>query len=306
MKNIKVVPYILAVLLVTACHQEVITPPDPPAPSGEPGSADFTKFVSIGNSLTAGFQAGALYTDGQQNSFPAIMAKQFALVSDNDNFDQPDINSVNGYNSSFSNPGAGVIRGRLVLFDPDGSGPAGPSPVPAGTPGVPAPYNTADLPGAYNGDKSKLNNFGVPGILLAQALTPLTGGPASGNPAYNALYARFASNPGTSTILEDALAAAPTFFSFWLGNNDVLGYATTGGSGAVPLTDLTAFTGQYTTAINAILGSNPNLKGVIATIPNVTAIPFFRVVAWNAVPLDAATAGALTTLSRLPNAIFEK
>jgi hypothetical protein len=109
MKNIKVVPYILAVLLVTACHQEVITPPDPPAPSGEPGSADFTKFVSIGNSLTAGFQAGALYTDGQQNSFPAIMAKQFALVSDNDNFDQPDINSVNGYNSSFSNPGAGVI-----------------------------------------------------------------------------------------------------------------------------------------------------------------------------------------------------
>jgi hypothetical protein len=28
------------------------------------------------------------------------------------------------------------------------------------------------------------------------------------------------------------LAQAPTFFSLWIGNNDVLGYATTGGDGS--------------------------------------------------------------------------
>jgi hypothetical protein len=27
-------------------------------------------------------------------------------------------------------------------------------------------------------------------------------------------------------------AQAPTFFSLWIGNNDVLGYATTGGDGS--------------------------------------------------------------------------
>src|SRR5260221_486293 len=95
-------------------------------------------------------------------------------------------------------------------------------------PGPEAPAGNkgnADLPTPYTGDKTKLNNFGVPGILLGQALIPQTGGPSTGNPYYNGLYARFASNPGTSTIIGDALATQPTFFTFDLGNNDVLGYA---------------------------------------------------------------------------------
>jgi hypothetical protein len=287
--------YILAgLILLSSCQQEIpeLEPMVEEVPTGTSGSADFTKFISIGNSLTAGFQAGALFTEGQNNSFPAIMAQQFAYVSTNDPFDQPTINSVNGYNSTFSNPGAGVIRGRLVLFDPDGpTGPRTASPAPAGTPGLPAPYNTADLPTPYTGDKSQLNNFGVPGILLGQALTPLTGGPA-GNPAYNALYARFASSPGTSTILGDAIAKQPTFFSFWLGNNDVLGYATTGGAGAVPLTSTTAFQAQYNAAITQLLAVNSNTKGIVATIPDVTSIPFFTTVRYNAIPMDATTAAA--------------
>jgi lysophospholipase L1-like esterase len=294
MKKYLSISLLLTTILVMSCQQEIaeLTPPVQET-GGEPGSANFTMFVSVGNSLTAGFQAGALFTEGQNNSYPAIMAKQFALVSENDEFNQPDINSVNGFNSTFSNPGGGVIRGRLVLFDSDGTGPKTPSPAPAGTPGIPAPYNTADLPAAFAGDKTKLNNFGVPGILLGQCLTPLTGGPSSGNPAYNALYERFASNPGTSTILGDAIAKNPTFFSFWLGNNDVLGYATTGGSGAIPLTDQAAFQGQYTTAINQLLAANANVKGIVATIPYVTSIPFFTTVKFNAIPLDAATATAV-------------
>jgi len=281
--------------LVFGCEQEIPELTPPAEISGEPGSADFTKFVSIGNSLTAGFQSGALFTEGQNNSYPAIMAEHFAYVSTNDPFDQPTINSVNGFNSTFSNIAAAppVIRGRLVLFDPDGTGPRTPAPAPAGTPGVPAPYNTADPLSAFTGDKTALNNFGVPGILLGQALTPLTGGPSTGNPAFNPYYQRFASNPGTSTIIGDALAANPTFFSFWLGNNDVLGYATTGASGAIPLTSVANFQGQYTTAINTILASNANLKGIVATIPDVTSIPFFRTVRFNAIPMDAPTAAAV-------------
>jgi hypothetical protein len=288
---------ILTSVLVIGCEQEVaeLTPPEEVI--GEPGSADFTMYVSLGNSLTAGFQGGALFTEGQNNSYPSIMAKQFAEVSENNEFNQPDINSVNGYNSTYSNPGGGIFRGRMILFDPDGAaGPKTPVPAPAGTPGMPAPYNNvtaADLPQPYAGNKAELNNFGVPGILLAQVLTPLTGGPSSANPAYNPLYARFATNPGTSTILGDAIAKNPTFFSFWLGNNDVLGYATTGGSGAVALTDPTAFEAQYTAAITQLLAVSADVKGVVATIPDVTTIPFFTTVKHNQVVLDAATATQL-------------
>jgi hypothetical protein len=295
MKNLKLLSFLLAVLLLWSCSQEIaeLTPPTPsPAPTGTPGTADLTKFVAIGNSLTAGFQSGALFTQGQNESLAKIMHQQFVYAGGGTTFNQPDINSVNGYNSSASNPSEGIIRGRFVLFTNPTTGAVGP--VAAGTQGVPAPYNTADLPGAYTGNKAALNNFGVPGILLGQCLTPLTGGPPTGNPAYNGLYARFASNPGTSTIIGDAVAANPTFFMFFLGNNDILGYATTGGSGAIPMTSVENFTTQYNGAIATLLGNLPTAKGVVGNIPDVTAIPFFFTVRWNPIPLDAATATQLT------------
>ncbi len=299
MKNLKLYSLLLTLLLVLSCEQEVLVPqaPEPEEPTGTSGSANFTKFVSIGNSLTAGYMAGALFDFGQQNSFPAIMAEHFAYVSDNDPFDQPLTGSTNGC----YNPAGSCTLGRLVLFDADGpAGPASARPVPAGSPGVPAPYNTnaddhAKSLADYTGNKAALNNFGVPGILLGQALTPATGGPV-GNPAYNPYYKRFASDPGNSTILGDAIAANPTFFSFWLGNNDVLGYATSGAlaSGVgIQMTDPTAFATQFNFAISSLLESNTNLKGVVANIPNVTDIPFFTTIKWNAIVLDAATATQL-------------
>ena len=44
------------------------------------GSADFSKYVAVGNSLTAGFSDNALFKAGQQNSYPNILAQQFAEV----------------------------------------------------------------------------------------------------------------------------------------------------------------------------------------------------------------------------------
>ena len=44
------------------------------------GSADFSKYVAVGNSLTSGFSDNALFRSGQENSFPNILAKQFAEV----------------------------------------------------------------------------------------------------------------------------------------------------------------------------------------------------------------------------------
>ncbi len=291
----KFIPIALILALTISCKQEVITLEDPtvtPPASVTPskGSADFTKFVAIGNSLTAGYQSGALFNDGQANSLPKILSTQFSLAQGTSlAFNQPDINSVFGY---YGEAGP-LILGRLILFDPDGAATAkSAGPAPVGTPGMPAPYNVGgDKPKAFAGDKTKLNNFAVPGILLGQALTADTGNPSS--PLFNPLWARFASAPGVKSILQDALAAQPTFFLFDLGNNDVLGYATGGASNQAIFTSEGNFTAQYTIAINSILTSNANLKGVIANIPNVTTIPYFNLIAYNPVPLDAATAGLL-------------
>ncbi len=281
--------------LLTACEQEVLGPlPDPSFTPGSPvadpsaGSADFTKFVAVGNSLTAGFQAGALFNDGQANSLPAIMNASFQQVGGGD-FNSPDINSVHGFNSSFSNVTVSppVILGRLILFDA-GTG-AGPLPTPVGAPGLPAPYDAsvmslADIPSAFTGDKAALNNFGVPGIQLGQLLTPATGTP--GDLIENALYTRFASAPGTSTIIGDAVAAQGTFFMLWIGNNDVLGYAVSGGSNSSIFTDAATFDALYQQALGA-LTTDPDIKGVVLNIPEVTAIPFFTTVPWNAIPMTS-------------------
>jgi hypothetical protein len=296
----------IALLITLSCEQEVITLDPPPVVevppiTGTKGTADFTKFVAIGNSLTAGYQAGALFNEGQQNSLPLILSKQFSIAQGTAlTFNQPDINSVNGY---YGIAGTKIL-GRLILFDSDGAGPKTVAPAPAGSTGMPAPYTGGDIPTAYTGDKTKLNNFGVPGILLGQALIPDTGNPAS--PYYNGLWARFASAPGVKSILQDAIAAQPSFFMFDLGNNDVLGYAVGGGSNAAIFTSEAAFQGYYSSAIGALLASLPNAKGVVANIPNVTTIPYFLTVTWNAIALDAATSGALTAgLATGHNAFIE-
>lgn len=253
------------------------------------GSADFSNYVAVGNSLTAGFMDGALYTSGQNNSFSRILATQMAFAGGG-SFNQPDINSANGFNSSFSNVAAGVINGRTVL---DVSIP-GPSPLPG------------ELIGAYTGDISELNNFGIPGARVVDVVSTLYGTPdldGDGFPEGNPYYARIASAPGASTILGDAAAVGGSFFSLWIGNNDVLGWAISGGTApdaevtpgaealsTATLTSEAAFRASYDAIMSTLRAGGA--KGAIATIPEVSTIPFFRAIPYNAIPLDEATAAA--------------
>ncbi|MCK5206539.1 MAG: hypothetical protein KAQ79_00915, partial [Cyclobacteriaceae bacterium] len=251
------------------------------------GSASFDKFVTIGNSFVAGFQAGALYDAAQSNSMAKMIAMQLACAGGNATFNQPDINSFNGFNLKLSVPDQGVILGRMVLFD-DGSGAV---PAPAGAPGVPAPYNTADLPTAFMGDKAALNNFGVPFLFLGQALIPDTGNPAS--PFYNPLWARFASSPGVKSIVEDALGAAGSFYLIWLGIDDALLHAALGADDTFPLTSVEAFNLQFNGLITTMLTVNPVFKGVVGNIPSIVTYPYFTFIPYNTIALDAITAAFL-------------
>ncbi|HKL15953.1 MAG TPA: SGNH/GDSL hydrolase family protein [Balneolaceae bacterium] len=250
------------------------------------GDADFSNYVAIGNSLTAGFMDGALYNNGQDLSLAAQLSGQFEFTGAPATFNQPDINSVNGFNT-LANSGNGPILGRFKL---DTSIP-GPSPTINGDPIEP-----------YMGSASALNNFGVPGIQLGQLLTPETGNPSS--PAFNPFYARFASSAGTSTILGDAISSDPTFFTLWIGNNDVLGYASSGATRPEILTSQSNFQAQFSATITRLM-TETTASGVVANIPPILATPVFRAVPYNAIELSAEEAEALNTNFTTLNAVFD-
>ena len=252
------------------------------------GDADFSNYIAIGNSITAGFMDAALYNNGQEFSLGAQLSKQFELTGAPSTFNQPDINSENGFNTlANSGDGSGPVLGRFKL---DTSIP-GPSPVINGDP-----------IGPYTGSASALNNFGVPGLQVGQLLTPDTGNPSS--PAFNPFYARFASSPGTSTILDDAISTDPTFFTLWIGNNDVLGYATSGATRPEILTSQANFQAQFSATINRLM-TETTANGVVANIPPILATPVFQAIPYNVIELDQASADQLNASFSTLNAVFD-
>lgn len=271
----------LILLGLTACVNDDNAGTMEPAVELSAGSADFSKFVSIGNSLTAGFTDNALFIAGQQNSFPNILSQQFALLGGGA-FTQPLMNDNFG---GMSLGGTRILNPRLVT-----------------TGGAPQPLEsvigpimpTTDL--LLNNPTGPFNNMGVPGALSYHLLAPGYGNLANFPAAANPYFIRMTGATPDATMLELALAQAPTFFSLWIGNNDVLGYAVSGGSGSLPLTDVPTFTGAYNAIVGALAGSGA--KGVVANIPDVTSIAFFSAVPYNSLdPANPAYAAQIAALN---------
>ena len=284
----------LLALLFYGCNADplgdtasVVDPPDNGTVEYSSGSADLSKYVAIGNSLTAGYADGALYNSAQQRSFPALLAQQFVQAGGEQQFNQPDINSVNGCNTSVS-VCDGSVSNPLGRFKLDIHLP-GPSPTINGDPITP-----------FAGDVSALNNFGVPGIQVGQLLTPGTGTP--GDPAFNRFYARFASNPGSSTILGDVIAAQPTFLSLWIGSNDVLGYALSGATNNNIFTSEADFEARYGAVVSQLM-DNTDADGIVLDIPQLLYAPYFRLVPYNPIVFDENDPVDVATVDQL-NAAF--
>jgi hypothetical protein len=119
----------------------------------------------------------------------------------------------------------------------------------------------------------------------------------------NPYYVRFAPN-ATTSVLAYAVSQTPTFFSLWIGNNDVLGYATSGGDGSNPITPSAGaagvgFDATYDVLVNTLTATGA--KGVIANIPYVNTVPFFTYIATNPVPLNATQVAQLNPLFKAMN-----
>jgi hypothetical protein len=250
------------------------------------GSANFSKFVSLGNSLTSGYSDGALFIEGQKVSYANILAQQFATVGGGE-FKIPFMaDNIGGFKIN----GVPYAGPRLAST-------GGTAPVPvAGTPSTEIMTSIASA-GPYN-------NCGVPGAKSFHLLSPSYGSLAGISlGTANPYYVRFAPN-ATTSVLAYAVSQTPTFFSLWIGNNDVLGYATSGGDGTNPITPSAGaagvgFDATYDALVNTL--TSAGAKGVVANIPYVNTVPFFTYIAANPVPLNATQVGQLNPLFKAMN-----
>ena len=228
-------------------------------------------FVALGDSITSGYADGALYYSGQQNSFVNIMARQYKLIGGG-NFKQPLVaeNSV-GTNADG--------KSRLVLHQFKNSGRKHYLEL-----SYLASAGDAEIFSSNNYNSyGPFNNMGVPGAKIISLVKSGYGNKNNGEGNYNPFFTRMASNPDKPSILDDACVMNPTFFSLYIGNNDALAYALSGGL-SDEITPLTGAVGiGFESSLDFILQelTKRNAKGVIGNIPDITSIPYFTTLPYN-------------------------
>lgn len=289
MKNLSKIFIATSLVAFASCEPEFDHPVDDFVATS--GSANFSKYIALGNSLTSGFTDNALFISGQENAYPNMLAKSMAMAGGGE-FKTPLMADEIGGFSDFG------IDGRMTLQLVNGA--LTPVPTPAAT-----PFSMAS--------GGPFNNMGVPGAKSYHLVAPGYGNAAGiVTGTANPYFARFASSASTS-VLQDAAAQQPTFISLWIGNNDVLGYATSGGSGVNQMAannpDATTYGGNDISHPAVVAGSiqmvletlvnQGGAKGVIANIPSVTDIPFFTTVPHNPLsPANPAFGPMIPTLNQ--------
>lgn len=149
-----------------------------------------SKYVAMGDSLTAGVQSDGIEDDFQFNSFPYLISLQLGI----DDFEQPTVDS----------PGIGFEPGKTPLMFKMGE----------------ITRDDLDIDPTILFDNFFLDrpydNLGIPGAQIVDV--------ESTSELLFELILR-----GMGTQLEQAIRLEPEILTLWVGNNDVLGAATNGG-----------------------------------------------------------------------------
>jgi len=224
------------------------------------GTADFSKYIAVGNSLTAGYANNGLYLEGQKVAFPNLIAEKMKEVGGGaftSPFFSADQANGSGYITfkGFTDSGSPITEPVAAQAERGKNAQGGP---------------------LYTKYLDPIQNLGVPGMRLDLGTQPGMGSEA-GNPYFERLLPDATKN--STSYLQYVGSHDYTFFSFWLGNNDVLGFATNGGVESNitnKLISLETFKAAYTAFITTL--TQGEKKGVVATIPDVTSVPFFNTV----------------------------
>ena len=215
----------------------------------------FHKYVALGDSLTAGVQGACLVSRNQKVAYPVLVAKSLGIAD----FQQPLV----GESLIITNP-ASVCLGlpaNATAFAPGAVSQQG------------APLN-GTLPRPYD-------DLGIPSARVDDLVSLVHSNPAGGGVQSSAalVLRNFPGSPfdGMSAVVEANLLQ-PDLVSIWIGNNDVLGAATSGVAiDGVTVTPAAAFANSYGEVVDAMKASGRTL--IFLNIPDVTAIPFATTIA---------------------------
>ncbi|MBA3665040.1 MAG: hypothetical protein H0W61_12640 [Bacteroidetes bacterium] len=239
---------------------------------------NFDRFIALGDSITAGYKDGALVFEGQLSSFPNLLARQIGC-----DLKQPLVPE--------DSPGIGFFgNSQLILEEQSGQG--------SSLLGYKERCgDVALLEHNIYANKGPFGNLGVPGAKVTTLLYPGYGNREKGEGNYNPFFFRVAKDPATSSVLSDAMQVSPSFFTLFIGNNDVLAYALSGGT-SDSITPLNGETGTgFEKSLEYILNelTSAGAKGVVSNLPALSSLPFFKTIPYNSLLLDTRTADLLNS-----------
>jgi lysophospholipase L1-like esterase len=224
------------VLAAVACESngDVLGPTTPA------GGEIFRSYVSIGNSITAGFQSNGINDSTQAQAYPVLLARSMGT-----RFAIPAL-AKPGCPAPIANTQTGFLVGQTATTTPP--------PCSART-----PASVTDI----------LNNVAVPGARVSDPTTPTD--------ASNALTTFVL---GGKTQVQKALDAQPTFATVWIGNNDVLQAGLSGilvptpalGQAGIRSTQA-QFQSAYDALTSQLTSGAPEVKGVFMGVAQVANLP---------------------------------
>jgi GDSL-like Lipase/Acylhydrolase len=249
-------------LVAVGCENDDLFTPTPPQYAG---GAMFARYVSFGNSITAGIQSFGLNDSTQALAYPVLLARAMSTP-----FNYPSLN----------NPGCPPPITNIFTNPPTRVG------------GLPDTFCALrkNVP-------TLLNNVAFPGASVLELLNTNYGPPqppAAATDAYKLFLL------GGRTELQRAREVLPTFVTVWIGNNDVLGaILDTGDAGqAADITPPATFATQY----NALMDSIDSFRSVqgaaLIGVVQVTGAPYVS----QGRAYFAAQA-AIPTMTVLPNCL---
>ena len=257
------------VLLAAACHEDELFTRQPPAYAG---GAMFARYVSFGNSVTAGFQSGGLNDSLQLLAYPVLLARAMQTT-----FYYPSINYVPTLNLY------GCPSPITFIFSdpPTRLGPPTAPPCSLRNPNTP-PY---------------LNNVAFPGADVLELLNT-NYAPPQPPPSATDAYKLFLL--GGRTELQRAREVSPTFVTVWIGNNDVLSaILDTGDAGqAADITPPATFTTRFNALMDSIDSFGSVVGGVLLGVVQVTGAPYV-----SQGRVYFAAQAAIPTMTVLPNCL---
>jgi lysophospholipase L1-like esterase len=241
------------------------------------GNGDELSYVAMGDALTAGFQNNGLVKTFQEQSYPALLAKQMGLVQ----FEMPLIDTPGIGRDKINGAPATplVLEGGAIKPKPLGKDPQ-----------LLFINKTLDRP---------YDNLGVPGATTSDVLKAYdsTTSALKGNAFFNIILR----GPilGNTTMLQQAILNKPDVITLWIGSSDILGGVVAGtiipGVTVVP----PAFYDSSLTKILDTLMAKTTARIFLANIPSITSIPFVTTVprfVFNPATFQADTTTPLLTV----------